>query len=62
MFGRFSFGSFKREGEGKKSLMAELMSRLPHWVFIRNKLPDQDTVVNVKQVGSLCRPHCSQHC
>lgn len=51
VFGRFSFGSFKPAGEaGKKSLMAQLMARLPHWVFIRNTLPDQDTVVNVKQV------------
>lgn len=51
VFGRFSLGSFKPAAAGgKKSLMAELMSRLPHWVFIRNTLPDQDTVVNVKQV------------
>lgn len=31
------------------------MTRLPHWVFIRNTLPDQDTVVNVKQVRSTGR-------
>jgi len=49
VFGRFTFGSSK-PAEGKKPLMAELMARLPHWVFIRNKLADQDTVVNVKQV------------
>jgi hypothetical protein len=53
VFGRFSFGSFKPAAAAagaKKSLMAEVMSRLPHWVFIRNTLPDQDSVVNVKQV------------
>lgn len=50
VFGRFSFGSFK-PATGKKPFMQELMTKLPHWVFIRNTLPDQDTVVNVKQVG-----------
>lgn len=51
VFGRFSFGSFKPAAGGKKTLMQQLMTSLPHWVFIRNTLPDQDTVVNVKQVG-----------
>jgi hypothetical protein len=50
VFGRFSFGSFKPAADGKKTLMQQLMTKLPHWVFIRNTLPDQDTVVNVKQV------------
>lgn len=58
VFGRFSFGSFK-PATGKKSLMQELMTRLPHWVFIRNTLPDQDTVVNVKQVCRDQRQACS---
>lgn len=51
VFGRFSFGSFKPAAGGKKTLMQQVMTKLPHWVFIRNTLPDQDTVVNVKQVG-----------
>lgn len=58
VFGRFSFGSFK-PSTGKKPLMQELMTRLPHWVFIRNTLPDQDTVVNVKQVRWDQRQACA---
>lgn len=52
VFGRFSFGSFKPAEGAKKSLMQEVFARLPHWVYIRNTLADQDTVVNVKQVRS----------
>jgi hypothetical protein len=58
VFGRFSFGSFK-PATGKKPLMQELMTHLPHWVFIRNTLPDQDTVVNVKQVRRDQRQACA---
>lgn len=49
VFGRLSLGS--KPADGKKPLIAELMTRLPHWVYMRNKLADQDTVVNVKQVS-----------